>query len=197
MRNILIILWLLVPVAVAAYHFGPGQEKVTLDEAGLAMKRASRAVDESDPFEALEHFDEAIEKLPDTERNAIRRLTLEKAKVQMQAKQLPQANEVMKGMLDELATEDGADPQLLADTREAYANSQYYMTWLMRLEGLPRDVWEPEIEVSRQNYRLLAENAVAKGQPEVAKKYQESLEASIRLARLDLTELQGLPLPSQ
>ncbi len=197
MRNILIILWLLVPVAVAAYHFGPGQEKVTLDEAGLAMKSAGRAMEEGDPLEALERFDEAIEKLPDTERGAIRRLTLEKAKVQMQAKQLPQANEVLKGMLDELATEKGADPQLLADTREAYANSQYYMTWLMRLEGLPREAWEPEIEVSRQNYRLLAENAVAKGQSEIAKNYQESLEASIRLARLDLTELQGLPLPSQ
>jgi tetratricopeptide (TPR) repeat protein len=197
MRNILIILWLLVPVAVAAYHFGPGQEKVTLDEAGLAMKGATQAVEESNYLEAIERFDEAIEKLPDGERDAIRRLTLEKAKVQMKAKQLPQANEVLKTMVDELATEKGADPQLLADAREAYANSQYYMTWLMRLEGLPRDVWEPEIEVSRQNYRLLAENAVAKGQPEIAKNYEESLEASIRLARLDLTELQGLPLPSQ
>jgi len=197
MRNILIILWLLVPVAVAAYHFGPGQEKVTLDEAGLAMKGAAKAIEASEYPEAIANLDEAIEKLPDAQRDAIRRLTLEKAKLQMQARQLPQANEVLRGMVDELAAEKDADPQVLADAREAYANSQYYMTWLMRLEGLPRAVWEPEIEVSRQNYRLLAENAVAKGQNDVARNYQESLEASIRLARLDLTELQGLPLPSQ
>ena len=48
---------------------------------------------------------------------------------------------------------------LLADARGALANAQYYTTWLMRLEGLPREEWQPEIEASRQNYKLLAERA--------------------------------------
>ena len=71
------------------------------------------------------------------------------------------------------------------------------MTWLMRLEGLSRDEWEPEIESARQNYRMLAETAESSGKSEQAKKQRENLEASIRLARLDLTDLQGLPLPNQ
>ena len=100
-------------------------------------------------------------------------------------------------MVDELKDDDAADPELLRETRDAYANSQYYMTWLMRLEGLKREAWEPEIEAARQTYRLLAEQAEASGDDDAAKKSREDLESSIRLARMDLSELQGLPLPSQ
>jgi hypothetical protein len=67
----------------------------------------------------------------------------------------------------------------------------------MRLEGQPAEVWEPEIEGARQNYRLLAEQAAARGDAGALKKNQEDLESSIRLARMELSELQGLPLPSQ
>jgi len=71
------------------------------------------------------------------------------------------------------------------------------MTWLMRLEGLDATKWEPEIESARQNYRLLAETSDTTGKVTEAKKHQENLEAAIRLARLDLSDLQGLPLPNQ
>jgi hypothetical protein len=98
--------------------------------------------------------------------------------------------------MDELQEDPGADPAVLAEARSTLANAQYYMTWLMRLEGEPRDVWEPEIEAARQNYRLLAEQADRQGNSQRARKCQEDLEAAVRLARMDLGELQGLPLPS-
>jgi LemA protein len=50
-----------------------------------------------------------------------------------------------------------------------------------------------EVESARQNLRLLAEDD---GTSDV-RGVQEDLEATVRLARMDLTELQGLPLPSQ
>src|SRR6266545_4833947 len=55
------------------------------------------------------------------------------------------------------------------------ANAQYYMTWLMRLEGYAREDWEPEIEAARQNFSLLAEQAEAKGDAAAAKKHEEDL----------------------
>jgi hypothetical protein len=78
----------------------------------------------------------------------------------------------------------------------------------MRLEGAPREEWEPEIEASRQNYKLLAEDptskctsagaACDKGDEQVASvRAAENLESAIRLERMSLTDLQGLPLPSQ
>jgi hypothetical protein len=67
----------------------------------------------------------------------------------------------------------------------------------MRLEGEPRTAWEPEIEASRQHYRLLSEEARAANDSEALERHQADLEAAIRLARMDLSELQALPLPSQ
>jgi hypothetical protein len=67
----------------------------------------------------------------------------------------------------------------------------------MRLEGMPQDEWEPEIEAARENYKYLAEMAEKQGQADLAQRHREDLEAAIRLARMDLSELQGLPLPSQ
>jgi hypothetical protein len=65
------------------------------------------------------------------------------------------------------------------------------MTYLMKLEGLPASEWEPEIEAARQEYKLLAQTSSNK------EKHLNDLEAAIRLARAEPTELYGLPIPSQ
>ena len=70
------------------------------------------------------------------------------------------------------------------------------MTWLMRLEGQAEEVWRPEIAAAEETYRLLAETTSA-DDAEARKRALEDLEASVKLARMDLGELQGLPLPSQ
>ena len=67
----------------------------------------------------------------------------------------------------------------------------------MRLEGLHEDVWKPEIESARQHYTQLNEIAVAAGDTDAAAKSAQDLESAVRLARMDLEELQGLPLPDQ
>ena len=96
-----------------------------------------------------------------------------------------------------MSDDKSADETLLAEAKATLANSQYYMTWLMRLEGRPEADWQPEVESARQTFRLLAAEAEKSGNAEKAKSHREDLESSIRLARMELTELQGLPLPSQ
>ena len=115
----------------------------------------------------------------------------------MLAHQLPDAHGELRNLVDEMTADAGADPKLLADARSAQANSQYYTTWLMRLEGAGRDEWEPEVESARQTYRLLAEQAEKAGDTAAAAKHREDLEAAVRLARMELSELQGLNLPKQ
>ena len=110
---------------------------------------------------------------------------------------LPEARRDLEVLVDELASDSAVDPALLTDARSTLASAQYYNTWLQRLEGTPREEWEREIEASRQNYKLVAEEQAARGNPALAMSAREDLEASIRLARMDLGELQGLPLPSQ
>jgi len=102
----------------------------------------------------------------------------------MYNKQLPEANQALAELVDQLESDPQADTKLRDDARDALANSQYYLTWVMRLEGLGPAEWEPEIEGSRQTYRLLAEQAEARGDGPAAKNHRESLESAVRLARM-------------
>lgn len=213
MRKLILILWLLTPVAAAAYHLGPGQDRMRLDDAAAAMAegrehvRRALAVAASDGqlaaknewAQADEAFELALELLPDERVDERRRVRLERAKAQMMISKLPEANAELSSLVDELVAaqdDEDVDPELLRDARRAYANSQYYVTWLMRLEGAAREEWEPEIEAARQTFKLIAEAAADESDAELARA-REDLESAVRLARMDLTELQGLPLPSQ
>jgi hypothetical protein len=197
LRILLLTAWLLVPVVGYALHMGPGQDQRKLDAAAAHIRAAETAAKDNDYAAAVAEYDEALKALPAGRAAEARQLRLEKAKAQMLAKQLPEAHADLKALVDELAGDPAADPKLLADARSAMANANYYMTWLMRLEGLGQDVWEPEAEAARQTYKLLAEQAEQAGDADAARRHREDLEAAVRLARMDLGELQGLPLPSQ
>jgi hypothetical protein len=197
MRVLLLTGWLLIPVLVAAWHYGPGQDYVQLDEAARALARADAHAAAGAWDDADAAYEDALRLLPGNRPQQARRIRLERAKAQMLCHKLPAARQELGGLLDELQGDPAADPGLVAETRSALAQSQYYMTWLMRLEGEPRDTWEPEVEAARQNYRLLAEQAEASGDADGARRAREDLEAAVRLARMDLSDLQGLPLPSQ
>jgi len=211
MRKLFVFAWLLLPVAAGAYHYGPGQSQLAADKAAAAAERgaelareaaAIRSRDGDLPakgtwFKAEEAFAEALGLLPADHLAEARALRLERAKAQMMVSRLPEARRDLEALVQELVDDPAADPALLVDARGTLANAQYYTTWLMRLEGLSREEWESEIEASRQNYKLLAESAEATGDEAAAEKARADLESSIRLARMDLQELQGLPLPSQ
>ena len=172
MRTITLLAWLMLPVLMAAYHYGPGQRQLQLDKTDRYVLAAKHvAVD--------------------------RRLRLELCKAQMHCQKLSTAHGDLKILVTELTSDPDADPELVADARSTLANSQYYMTWLMRLEGQPKSRWEPEIQAARQTYRMLAETSATGDDKNRAVVYQEDLESAILLARMDIKDLQGLPLPNQ
>lgn len=191
MRILFATLWLLLPLGFAAYHFGPGQEQVKLDDTEVLLARARDAVSREDWPSALTAYREALTKLPKDRKESSLRIRLEIAKAQMQNQGLPEAREDLVGLLAEI----NEDPSLPSDLREdalsTLANARYYMTYLMKLEGLPAEEWEPEIEAARQEYKLLARTGSNR------EKHLADLESAIRLARAEPTELYGLPIPNQ
>jgi len=197
MRGFWLVVWLLIPVVALAYHMGPGQRRLEMDRVDDLVRSAAENAEAEKWLEATSLYDEALQILPEDELEQGQRIRLELAKAKMFVKKLPEAHEELKELVDELAASAEPNKELLGESRSALANSQYYITWLMRLEGQPREVWEPEVEGARQTYRLLAESSESSGDAEKCKVYQKDLEATIRLARMDLSELQGLPLPSQ
>ena len=197
MRTILIVAWLFVGLTGVIYHLGPGQQQLELDHINSSLRQARHAVNDQQWVEAVRLFDQTISDLPTEKVQQARQLQLEKAKAQMMAKQLPDARKSLESLLADARNDVTSDPRFVAEVQSTLANSQYYMTWLMRLEGLPKSEWMPEIEAARQHYAQLASDAEEMGDIELSNRSKEDLESSIRLARMDLSELQGLPLPSQ
>ena len=194
MRNLLLVTWLALPIGAWAYHEGPGQDRMALDEAAKVVAEAHQAATDKDWADAVRGYEDALAKLPKDQESTAQRLRLELNKARMQAKGLSMAREELESLVEELATDQKADPKLLAESRQALARAQFFTTWLMRLEGVSREEWEPEIEAARQNWRLLAEQATT---PEQKEQRGKDLEAAIRLARSEIEDLQGLPLPSE
>lgn len=197
MRILLLMLWLLVPVGALAYHFGPGQAHLQMDSVAAILKSARADVAAERWGAAQAAFEEALSKTPEAETRLRQELRLEVCKAQMLNRQLPTAHDSLLGLMEEISSDPAAPETFVQEVRAALASSQYYLTWLMRLEGQPRERWEPEIEAARQNYALLAEQAEQTGDTGALKLRKEDLESAVRLARMDLGELQGLPLPSQ
>jgi hypothetical protein len=188
----------MLPIGAWAFHEGPGQDLMALEDTDAVLVAARQAVDAERWKDAVRQYEKALTTLPKNpdavQQSVVQRVQIELAKARMQASGLGEAREELATLVEQMAGEAGTDPVLLADARQALARAQFYTTWLMRLEGLDREVWEPEIEAARQNWRLLTEQSKDAAQ---AGQHQQDLEAAIRLARLELEDLQGLPLPSE
>ena len=187
MKIALLLSWLAIPMTWLGWHYGPGQEALKLDASDRAVKEAVAA---KSPEEQLSAYDAAIAALPKSANAQARRIRLARCETLIEGKKLPQARKELQALYGEMKEDPAAEAAVLERVQEELAGAKYYMTWLMRLEGLPQEEWEPEIESARQHFRLLA----AKGTVD-KDRYQEKLESSIKLARMDLTELQGQALP--
>ena len=195
-KRFLLAFWCLVPVVVLAYHFGPGQPRLKRDLASQYVA-AGRAAEQKGAWgAAAASYAEALAALPAGETELRWQLQIARNKARMFSGELPEAMLELDGLLRDLIKAD-APPSLIDEVRAEVATAQYYTGWLMRLEGAASEEWTPEVDEARQHFRLLAEDAARHGDTSSADRQARNLEAVIRLARMDLTELQGLPLPKQ
>lgn len=194
-RKLLITLWLLVPVILLAYHSGPGQSALARDKAAALARQASTFEKAGDWENALENYRNAAAALPPDDKVNQCKLRLAAANARMYTGELPEAMQDMDNLLTEMR-KTGAPVNAEREVRGNLASAQYYAGWLMRLENAPTEEWMEQTENARQNFRLLAEQTQGV-QPGTAEDYAKNLEAVIRLERMDLSELQGLPLPKQ
>jgi len=67
----------------------------------------------------------------------------------------------------------------------------------MRLEGMLRSDWLPELESSRQIFKYLANKQILANQPKLALDFQKNLEAVIRLEQMDLPTLRKMKMPKK
>ena len=193
-KNLFILLWTLAPVALLAYHFGPGQDGLAREEAKASIRAALDFEAGQQWQQAIDAYNEALATLPDTETAKQQQLQLARANGRIYVGELPEAMLAMEHLLDETAK--GSDSKLESKVRSSLASAQYYTGWLMRLELAEKKEWMEPLDKARQNFRLLAEES-AKTDAKASENHQKNLEAVVRLARMDLSDVQALPLPKK
>jgi len=193
-KNLFILLWALAPVALLAYHYGPGQNGLAREEAKASIRAALNFEADQQWQQAIDAYNDALATLPDREMAKRQQLQLARANARIYIGELPEAMLAMEHLLNETAKSN--DSKLESKVRSSLASAQYYTGWLMRLELAEKKEWKEPLEKARQNFRLLAEQT-AKTDTKASGDHQKNLEAVVRLARMDLSEVQALPLPKK
>jgi len=193
-KNLLIFLWALAPVGLLAYHFGPGQTGIAREEAKASIQIALDFEASEQWQQAIDSYNDALAALPDSETAKRQQLQLARANARTHVGEIPEAMLAMEHLLDETAK--GSDKALESKVRSSLASAQYHIGWLMRLELAEKKEWMEPLEKARQNFRLLAEQTDKTG-AKASENHQRNLEAVVRLARMDLSEVQALPLPKK
>jgi len=193
-KNLFILLWALTPVALLAYHYGPGQNGLAREEAKASIRAALNFEADQQWQQAIDAYNDALATLPDNEMAKRQQLQLARANARIYIGELPEAMLAMEHLLNETAKSN--DSKLESKVRSSLASAQYYTGWLMRLELAEKKEWKEPLDKARQNFRLLAEQT-AKTDTKASGDHQKNLEAVVRLARMDLSEVQALPLPKK
>src|SRR5207249_128581 len=102
MRGVLLAVWVLVPVMASAYHYGPGQQKMQLDDVQMLLFAARAHVDQGQPAKAADAFTAALEKMPADREADSRRVRVERAKALLLSHELPKAFDELTLLVPEL-----------------------------------------------------------------------------------------------
>jgi len=220
MRKYLILLWLLAPVALIYYHYGPGQRLLAYDNAADCIKRAESLEEVAKMDSSPENWQRVVEvyqqagKLMGEENTLIsRRIKLSSANALMYQGELYESMTQLETLLED-AIEDKMPVGYADQVRETLARCQFGAAWVMRLEGSETKDWTAQADKARQNFRLLAEESLGQAldmrsqrvpespsgtkiESTEAIDHQKNLESTIRMAQLDASTIKGLPLPKE
>ena len=215
--------WALVPVAMLAFHFGPGrslaareiaatrfQEASVLERAAIeAQERAYDAhlmVIEQRRATFLNHFDhpDHPDEIDGGSEDAalLAAMEMERLGYEEAAARWVETADAYAQVEERL--EEG-DPRTLdrirwskGRAREELATAHYFGARLLRLAGEPAEKWRAEVIKARQHFRYLAETASA-GNLDAAQVLglEDNVERTIDLEQMDKSELEGRPLPRE
>jgi len=187
--------WLALPAVALAVHFGPGRAWLERDDAAALVREAERLSEEAQWEEAAAKYTAALAALPDGPVDERQRLEVALGRALVMSGSMIEGQERLEKTLADLTAAGEELTTVAQSARYELATSSYYAAWIMRLEGATAEEWKPEAEVARQNFRLLAETADSAGSEGDANPFERSLEATIRLEQMDLSELLAKPLP--
>ena len=160
------------------------------DLAAAAMADAGRAAARGQWGVAAEAYNRAVRSLPDDAAHRAARAQLALASDLAMDRDGHPADAA--NLIAAQVQQSEADPAIplatRCDARRALAKLEYYNAWTLRLANAPAATWTVRAERARQQLAYVAE--ATHDAADV-----ENLERSVRLIRMDLSELRDLPPP--
>ncbi len=159
-RKTLILLWMLFPVVVVAYHFNEGPKQIAREEAydRLGAIHELEKAEEPDWEKIIAGYHELTAMLPpDEDPNVFYQIRLAVCEARLEMLDVSTAIEDLTRLLQETAMVYGENSPLTRGVREQLGKAHYYATWVLKTSGAPEDQWRPFAERARQLFRYLAE----------------------------------------
>lgn len=159
-RKSLVLLWMLFPVGVAAYHFNEGPDQMARERARVKLRDIERLSRQEEPDweEIIRRYNELASELPADENPAVfYQIRLAVCEARLEMLDLENAIDELTRLLQETATVYGENAPLTRGVREQLGKAHYYATWVLKTSGASEDEWRPFAERSRQLFRFLAE----------------------------------------
>lgn len=159
-KKTLILLWMLFPVGVAAYHFNLGPKQTMRERAHLRLLEIRQLEQAAEPDwpEIINQYGEFTEELPpDEDPLVLHQIRLAVCKARLEMLDLSAAIGELTRLLQETAAEYGENARITRGVREQLGKAHYYATWVLKTNGAPESEWRPFAERARQLFRYLAE----------------------------------------
>ena len=165
MKKWFVLLWLLIPVALVSYHFGPGQEALAWRDADDCRNLALDLERGGNWEEAVEAYQQALNSLPvfdDDDRASVLsrdQLRLAQIRARFQLGKLDETIANLRSFADEVEATHGPASSIALESRELLGRVHFQAMIALRLESAEETVWMKQWELARQNYRFLAEHS--------------------------------------
>jgi len=180
-RKTLILLWMLFPIAVAAYHFNYGDRHVMREQAYVRLCEIRRLEQQQEPDWAaiIQEYAALADDLPADEDPLVRcQIRLAVCKARLEMLDLDTAIEELTRLLQETAAAYGENTRITRGVREQLGKAHYYATWVLKTNNSPESEWRPFAERARQLFRQLAELE----DPAEFQRYEDRVRAEIEKA---------------
>ena len=181
-RKGLVLLWMLFPVAVAAYHFNYGPKQIAREEAYVRLQTIGAMERQAEPdwTAIIEQYNELAAELPvDEDPQVFHQIRLAIGRARLERLDVDKAIDELTRLLQETAVAYGENAPLTRGVREQLGKAHYYAAWVLKTNGAEEGEWRPFAERSRQLFRHLAELE----NPQEYDRYESRVQAEFDRAR--------------
>jgi len=189
--------WFAIPLLALAFHLTKGRSLAAADRAIVLLARGHEALADARWEQAASAFTAALNTAPEARIDLLAQAATGKAKALIEDGDLYEAVDLLTPLLNSPETARALPKLRMDEIRATAAEARYYAGYALKLENAPRELWVDELELARQQLRLLATDEATKNPANSQSPYLLNLEQVHRVERETVYELQGRTIPPQ